>query len=136
MQQIQHLSLAWMHLQRQQAAGEAPSGPLPLPDRERIRRVAQIYHSQLRQTERSGGNADEIARQQIEELRRFTLELEPDAALQFMNIFTEETSAFEREWLARKHDWEPNRELPPMFVTVLMFAVTILAIALAIRFAV
>jgi hypothetical protein len=135
MQQIQYLTLTWMRPARVETA-EGPTGPLPVPDRARIRRVAEIYFTQVKEAERVGQKTDEILRQQVEALRAFTLELSPEAVHDFMNMFTEESSALEREWLARKRDWRPRTGIPPGFVTALIFLVTILAIALAIRFAI
>jgi hypothetical protein len=135
MQQIQHLTLTWMRPERVKTA-EGPVGPLPVPDRARIRRVAEIYFTQLKEAERVGQKTDEILRQQVDALRAFTLELSPDAVNDFMNMFTEESTALEREWLARKREWRPRSEIPPALVMALIFAVTILAIALAIRYAV
>ena len=135
MEQIQHLTLTWMRPERVDTA-EGPVGPLPVPDRARIRRVAEIYFTQLKEAERVGQKTDEILRQQVDALRAFTLELSPDAVNDFMNMFTEESSALEREWLARKREWRPRSEIPPALVMALIFAVTILAIALAIRYAV
>jgi hypothetical protein len=135
MQQIQHLSLTWMRPQYAEKK-EPAIGPLPLPDRARIRRVAQLYHAQVKEAERSGGRSDEVVRQQADALREFSLELAPDVVHEFMNIFTEECSALEREWQARQRSWKPQLELPPMLVTTLVFLVTIFAIALAIRYAV
>jgi len=135
MQQIQHLTLTWMRPERVETA-EGPVGPLPVPDRARIRRVAEIYFTQLKEAERVGQKTDEILRQQVDALRAFTLELSPDAVNDFMNMFTEESTALEREWLARKREWRPRTEIPPALVMALIFAVTILAIALAIRYAV
>jgi hypothetical protein len=135
MQHIQHLTLTWMRPERVETA-EGPIGPLPVPDRARVRRVAEIYFMQLKEAERVGQKTDEILRQQVDALRAFTLELSPDAVNDFMNMFTEESSALEREWLARKREWRPRTEIPPALVMTLIFVVTILAIALAIRYAV
>lgn len=135
MQQIQYLTLTWMRPERVEAV-EGPAGPLPIPDRARIRRVAQIYFTQLKEAERVGQKTDEILRQQVDALRAFTLELSPDAVNDFMNMFTEESAALEREWLARKREWRPRSEIPPALVMALIFGVTVLAIALAIRYAV
>jgi len=135
MQHIQHLTLTWMRPERMEMA-EGPVGPLPVPDRARVRRVAEIYFTQLKEAERVGQKTDEILRQQVDALRAFTLELSPDAVNDFMNMFTEESSALEREWLARKREWRPRTEIPPALVMTLIFVVTILAIALAIRYAV
>ena len=135
MQQIQQLSLTWMRPQYAEKR-EPAVGPLPLPDRSRIRRVAELYHAQIKEAERSGARTDLIVRQQADALREFSLELSPDVVHEFMNIFTQESSALEREWQSRQRAWKPQLEIPPMLVTTLVFLVTIFAIALAIHYAV
>jgi flagellar biosynthesis protein FliP len=135
MQQIQHLSLTWMHRPAREKP-EQPLEPLALPDRARIRRLAEIYHSQMKQAQRETGRVDEIARQQSEALRQFMIELTEADANAFINSFTEESSALEREWLARQREFRPPSELSPTFVRALIFVVTILAIGLAIAYAV
>ncbi|MDB4883404.1 MAG: hypothetical protein JWL95_2170 [Gemmatimonadetes bacterium] len=129
------LSLKWKR-PRRAGSGKKSDGPLPLPDRGRIRRVAAIYHAQLKKAERSGVGTDTIVRLQADALREFSLELAPEVRDEFMNIFTEESSALERQWQVRHRAWKPHYELPPMLVTTLVFFVTICAIVLAIRYAV
>jgi hypothetical protein len=137
MQQIQHLSLTWIRPRdSEQPGGGQPVGPLPLPDRARIRHVAKMYQAQIRDAERSGGSTSVVLREQADALREFSLELSPDVANEFMNIFTEESSALEREWLSRQRTYKAQFEIPPMLVTTLVFVVTLLAIALAIRYVV
>jgi len=135
MQQIQHLSLTWMHRPAREKP-EQPLEPLALPDRARIRRLAEIYHSQMKQAQRETGRVDEIARQQSEALRQFMIELTEADANSFINAFTEESSALEREWLSRSREFNPSSELSPTLVRALIFVVTILAIGLAIAYAV
>jgi len=135
MQQIQHLSLTWMHRPAREKP-EQPLEPLALPDRARIRRLAEIYHAQMKQAQRETGRVDEMARQQSEALRQFMIELTEADANSFINAFTEESSALEREWLSRQREYRPQTALSPTFVRALIFVVTILAIGLAIAYAV
>lgn len=135
MQQIQHLSLTWMHRPAREKP-EQPLEPLALPDRTRIRRLAEIYHSQMKQAQRETGRVDVVAREQSEALRQFMIELTESDANAFINTFTEESSALEREWIARHREYRPPGELSPTFVRALIFVVTIVAIGLAIAYAV
>jgi hypothetical protein len=135
MQQSQNVSLTWMYRPPREQPAQ-PLEPLALPDRTRIRRLAEIYHAQLKQAQRETGLVDEILRHQSEALRQFMIELTEADANTFINTFTEESTALEREWLARQRDYVPPGELSPTLVRVLMFAVTIVAIGLAISFAI
>jgi hypothetical protein len=135
MQQIQHLSLTWMHRPARREA-EQPLEPLALPDRSRIRRLAEIYHGQMVQARRETGRVDEVARMQSEALRQFMIELTEDDANAFINAFTEESSALEREWEVKQRTYAPPGAIPPMLVGVLIFVVTIVAVGLAIVYAV
>jgi hypothetical protein len=135
MQQIQHLSLTWMHRPPREKP-EHPLEPLALPDRARIRRLAEIYDYEMRQAQREHGRVDEVARHQTEALRQFMIELTEADANRFINIFTEESSAVERAWYARQRAFRPAGELSPTFVRLLIFFVTISAIGLAIAYAV
>jgi hypothetical protein len=51
-------------------------------------------------------------------------------------MYTEESSAVEREWESKKGSYNANQPLSPMLVRVLIFAVTVFAIVLAIKYAV
>ena len=135
MQQIQHLSLTWMHRPARHQA-EQPLEPLALPDRGRIRRLAEIYHTQMVQARRETGLVDEVARMQSEALRQFMIELTEEDANSFINAFTEESSALEREWELKQRTYAPPGELNPTLVGALIFVVTIVAIGLAIAYAV
>jgi len=135
MQQIQHLSLTWMHRPPRERP-EQPLEPLELPDRARIRRLAEIYSFQMRQAQRETGSVEEIARQQTEALRQFMIELTEADANKFINMFTEESSAVEREWYARQREYRPAGELSPTMVRLLIFVVTVVAIGLAIAYTV
>jgi hypothetical protein len=135
MQQIQHLSLTWMHRPARRQA-EQPIEPLALPDRGRIRRLAEIYHGQMVQARRESGLVDEVARMQSEALRQFMIELTEADANSFINAFTEESSALEREWELKQRAYAPPSEISPMLVGVLIFVVTVVAVGLAIAYAV
>ena len=135
MQQIQHLSLTWMHRPARRQP-EQPLEPLALPDRARIRRLAEIYHGQMVEARRETGMVDEVARMQSEALRQFMIELTEEDANSFINAFTEESSALEREWEAKQRAYAPPGQLPPTLVGALIFIVTIVAIGLAIVYAV
>jgi hypothetical protein len=135
MQHIQYLTQTWL---RKPAARvvEPKAPPLELPDRERIQRLARLYHRQLASAKQDTRVYYELLRQQTEALRQFTLELTPEQADAFMNMYTEESSAVEREWQTKKSKWRSRDPLPPTLVGVLTFAVTVFAIALAIYYAV
>ncbi|HEV7992296.1 MAG TPA: hypothetical protein VGP25_10770 [Gemmatimonadaceae bacterium] len=135
MQQSQYPSLPWMYRPPREKPVQ-PLEPLALPDRTRIRRLAEIYHAQLKQAQRETGLVDEILRHQSEALRQFMIELTEADANTFINTFTEESTALEREWLTRQRDYVPPGELSPTLVRVLIFVVTVVAIGLAISFAV
>ena len=130
MQQVQNLSLTWMQRTAKERP-EQPLEPLALPDRPRIRRLAEIYHAQMKEAERVTGRVDEVARHQSEALRQFMIELTEADANTFINRFTEESTALEREWLARQRLYRPPGELTGMLVRVLMFVVLILALGIA-----
>jgi hypothetical protein len=135
MEQIQHLSLTWMQRPARRQA-EQPLEPLTLPDRARIRRLAEIYHGQMVQARRETGLVDEVARMQSEALRQFMIELTEEDANSFINAFTEESSALEREWEAKQRAYRSPGAVSPMLVAVLIFVVTIVAVGLAIAYAV
>jgi len=136
MEQIQHLSMTWL---RNPAARSEPhevaSAP-ELPDRERVRKLAELYHKQLVQAKQRTGSHYEMLRAQTEALRTFTLELTPIQADTFMNMYTEESSRVEREWLSRQTTQRVQEPLNPTLVNVVTFVLTISAIALAIIYVV
>jgi len=136
MQHIQHLTLSWLRKPPAARVVEPKAPPLELPDRERIQRLARLYHRQLASAKQDTRVYHELLRQQTEALRQFTLELTPEQADAFMNMYTEESSAVEREWQAKKGKGRSRDPLPPTLVGVLTFAVTVCAIALAIFYAV
>jgi hypothetical protein len=135
MQHIQSLTLTW--LRKPTARTPEQKAPrLELPDRERIHRLARLYHRQLRNAKQDTRVYYELLRQQTEALRQFTLELTPEEADAFMNMYTEASSAVEREWQAKQGKWRAREPMSPTLVGLLTFAVTIFAIALAIYYAV
>ena len=135
MQHIQQLTMTWL---RPPARAERPqkAAPPELPDRTRVRRVAELHHRQLVQAKQRTGSHYDVLRAQTEALRQFTLELTPEQADTFMNMYTEESSAVERQALATSQTYRPKEPLNPTLVNTLTFAVTILAIAAAIYYAV
>ena len=138
MQHIQQLTTTWLRPPRTARVGPPQAAPpIELPDRKRVRRVAQLYHRQLLAAKQeSATRYFRVLREQMEELRQFTLELTPEQAHVFMNTYTEESSAVEREWEARKSKFELKQPIPPSLVRILVFAVTVFAIAMAITYAV
>ena len=60
----------------------------------------------------------------------------PEQADAFMNMYTEESSAVDRDWQVKKGKWRSRDPLPPTLVGALIFVATIFAIALAIYYAV
>jgi hypothetical protein len=136
MEHIQHLSMSWL---RDPAARSEPrqaaSAP-ELPDRQRVRRLAELYHKQLVQSKQRTGSHYETLRTQTEALRQFTLELTPVQADAFMNMYTEESSAVEREWLSRQSSHRVKEPLNPALLNILTFLLTIAGIAMAIYYVV
>jgi hypothetical protein len=134
MEHIQQLALPWLGKPPAYAV-ESPPPPPELPDRERVHRLARLYHGQLRAVKHDSRAYSTLLRQQTEALRQFSLELTPEQAEIFMNMYTEESSAVEREWKARASVWRPQQPLSPSLLRVLSFAVTLAAIALAVYYA-
>jgi hypothetical protein len=122
---------------RSEGTGDAErSGPRPLPDRARIRRLASVHYAQVRKAESETGSSYEIFKQQVDALREFTLELSPHDANVFLDMYTEESSAVERMWLSRQREWHPASEFSPILLRILVVLVSFLAIAIAIKYAV
>ena len=136
MEHIQHLRMTWLPptAARAEPAQEAP--PPEMPDRARVRRLAEMHQQQLLQARQRTGSHYEMLRAQTEALRQFTLELTPAQADAFMNMYTEESSAVERERLSRKSAQSVSEPLSATVVTTLTFLVTIAAIAAVIYYAV
>ena len=136
MEHIQHLRMTWL---RPTAARAEPAQhpPAPeLPDRARVRRLAEMHQQQLLQAKQKTGSRYEMLRAQTDALRQFTLELTPAQADAFMNMYTEESSAVERERLSRKSAQRAPEPLNAVLVSALTFIMTIAAIALAIYYVV
>jgi hypothetical protein len=138
MEHIQQLTLTWL---RPPAARATPRPPEPaaapeLPSRERVRHLAQLHHRQLLQAKQRTGSHYDVLRAQTEALREFTRELAPGQGDVFMNMYTEESSAVEREWMARQSVYRVKEPLSPTLVNTLTFAVTVAAIIAAIYYAV
>jgi hypothetical protein len=136
MEHIQQLSMTWLRDPAARAKPDQASSATVLPDRERVRKLAELYHRQLVQAKQRTGNHYETLRAQTEALRQFTLELTPVQADTFMNMYTEESSRVEREWLSRQTTQRVPQPLNPTLVSTFTFLVSILAIALAIYYVV
>jgi hypothetical protein len=132
MQHIQQLTMTWLRPPARAAERQQKAAPPELPDRARVRRVAEMHHRQLLQAKQRTGSHYDVLRAQTEALRQFTLELSPEQVDTFMNMYTEESSAVERRSLAASHNHRPQEPLNPTLVNTLTFAVTIVAIAAAI----
>jgi hypothetical protein len=136
MEHIQHLRMTWLRATPARAEPAQESPPPQLPDRARVRRLAQMHQQQLLQAKQRTGSHYEMLRAQTEALRQFTLELTPSQADMFMNMYTEESSAVEREWLSRKSAQRAEEPLSATLVNTLTFFATIVAIGLAIYYVV
>jgi hypothetical protein len=134
MEHIQQLTLTWLRKPPVRAV-EPPAPPPELPDRERIHRLARLDHRQLRAIKHDSRAYHTLLRQQTEALRQFTLELTLDQADAFMNMYTEESSAVEREWKTRSASWRPKQPLSPTLLRLMTYGITIAAIALVIFYA-
>ncbi|HET9798664.1 MAG TPA: hypothetical protein VFP90_11765 [Gemmatimonadaceae bacterium] len=134
MEHVQQLTLTWLRRPPVRAV-EPPAPPPELPDRERIHRLARLYHRQLRAIKHDSRAYHALLRQQTEALRQFTLELTFEQADAFMNMYTEEHSAVEREWKGQSATWRPQQPISPTLLRAMTYTVTIVAIALAIYYA-
>jgi len=135
MEHIQQLTMTWLRPPARAAVRQQQAAPPEPPDRARVRRVAEMHHRQLVQAKQRTGIHYDVLRAQTEALRQFTLELTPERADTFMNMYTEESSAVERRSLASSHASRPQEPLNPTLVNILTFAVTIIAIVAAIYYA-
>jgi len=98
--------------------------------------MAELHHKQLVRAKRGAGSDYEMLRVQTEALRNFMLTLPAAQADVFMNMYTEESSAIEREWLSRRSGQHSKEPLSPMVVTMLFFLVTVGGLGLAIYYVV
>jgi hypothetical protein len=132
MEHIQHLRMTWLRPTAARAE-QAPEAPSPeLPDRARVRRLVEMHQRQLLQARKRSGKHYEVLRAQTEALRQFTLELTPAQADAFMNMYTEESSAVERERLARNSASNGSEPLAVTLVNTLMLLGVVGAILAAI----
>jgi hypothetical protein len=136
MEQIQHLSMTWLRNPAARVEPRQEASATELPDRERVRKLAQIYHRQLLQANQRTGSHYEVLRAQTEALRQFTLELTPVQADTFMNMYTEESSAVERDWLSKQSSQKVPEPINATLMSTLTFFVSLLAIGLAIYYVV
>jgi membrane peptidoglycan carboxypeptidase len=135
MEQIQQLTLTWL---RPPAAWTDTrpqvAAPPELPTRDRVRRVAALHHRQLAEAKQRTGNHYEAMRAQTEALRRFMQELTPEQSDQFMNMYTEESSAVEREWMAKQSGYRAQEPLHSLLFNTLTFLMTVLVIGAVILY--
>jgi hypothetical protein len=136
MEHIQQLSMTWLRDPATRAKPDQAGSAIELPDRERVRKLAELYHRQLVQAKQRTGSHYEMLRAQTEALRQFTVELTPVQADTFMNMYTEESSRVEREWLSRQTTQRVPQPLNPTLVSTFTFLVSILAIGLVIYYVV
>ena len=133
MEQMQQLTLTWLRppAARTDARPQAVAPP-ELPSRDRVRRVAALHHRQLVQAKQRTGNHYEAMRAQTEALRQFIQELTPEQSDLFMNMYTEESSAVEREWMARNGPTRAAQPVGSMIASTLSYVIPVVAIAAAI----
>src|SRR5829696_3066428 len=110
MEHIQQLTMTWLRAPERAVKRQQPAAP-ELPDRERVRKVVQLHHKQLLIAKQRTGNHYEALRAQTEALRQFTLELTPEQADTFMNMYTEESSALELAWLATTNTYRAEESI-------------------------
>jgi hypothetical protein len=132
MEHIQQLTMTWLRPReaREEARQEPPARP-ELPSRERVRRVAELHHRQLVRAKQQTGSNYEILRAQTEALRQFMLELPSEEADVFMNMYTEESSALQREWMSRQSTKRGKQPLHGI-ASIVGYVVTVVVIAVAI----
>ena len=136
MEHIQQLSMTWLRNPATRSEPQQAASAPELPDRDRVRKLAELYHRQLVQAKQRTGSHYEPLRAQTEALRQFTRELTPVQADTFMNMYTEESSRVEREWLSKQTSQRVPEPLNPTIVNVFAFLTTIAAISLAIFYVV
>jgi hypothetical protein len=136
MAHVQPLSTMWLHKPRARA-DERPEPTAPmLLDREEIRLLAERHHRQLVHAKQRTGSDHDMLRAQTESLRQMTVGLSAEESEAFMNAYTEESNVVEREWMARHSGSHTSESLNATMVSMLAYVVTIVAIALAIDYAV
>jgi hypothetical protein len=136
MEHVQHLHSNWMRTpDARERQRQTPPAAQPI-ERARIRKLAELHHRQLVQAKRRFGTNDQMLRAQAEELRQLTIAMPEADANAFMNIYTEESSAVERQWQAKQRGHAAREPLNPTLVTMLTFLATILAVAAAIYYAI
>jgi hypothetical protein len=137
MEHIQHLTITWLRPPATRAVARPREvAPPELPSRESVRELAERHHRQLQQAKQRTGSNYEMLRAQTEALRQFTREFPAEQADTFMNMYTEESSAVEREWLARQTTYQVQEPLSATLVNTLTFLVTLLAVVVAIYYVV
>ena len=138
MQHIQQLTMTGLP-ERPARTTRRPEARAPeLPDRESVRRMAKLHHKQLVKARERSGSDFEMLRAQTDALRKYTLQFTPEQADTFMNVYTEESSAIERAWMARQsgqRTYEPlSHTLIDTVVNAVMLVTLLTAIGLAIYY--
>ena len=133
-----------VHLQRltatllrtpSQAFKREPKPTTPqLPDRDTIRKMAEVHHRQLVNVKRSGRSSSDALRAQTETLRRITQQLTAHQAETFLNAYTEESSAVERDWVSRQSSQRKEEPLVLIVINTLIVLAAVLAIGAAIYY--
>lgn len=134
MEHIQQLRMTWQRATAARAEPEQEPRPPQLPDRARVRRLAETHQQQLLQAKQRTGSHYEMLRAQTEALRQFTLELTPVQADMFMNMYTEESSAVERERLSRKSGQRGPEPMNAAIANALTLLLSIATIGLAVYY--
>jgi hypothetical protein len=96
--------------------------------------LAETHQQQLLRAKQRTGSHYEMLRAQTEALRQFTLELTPTQADMFMNMYTEESSAVERERLSRKSGQRGPEPMNAGIANALTLILSIATIGLAVYY--
>lgn len=137
MEHIQHLTMTWLRPPATRTVARPQEVPPPeLPSRDSVRGLAERHHRQLQQAKQRTGSDYEMLRAQTEALRQFTREFPAEQSEAFMNMYTEESSAVEREWMAKQTAYQAQTPLSPTIVNALTFLITLLAVVVAIYYVV
>lgn len=135
MECIQHLTMTWPDTPTAPEVYRPATVTAPCPpSRESVRKLARRHHAQLVYAKRRTGSHQEMLRAQTEALRQSKRELTTEQWNAFMNAYTEDSSAVEREWMARQRARRVEQPLNPALTNAFGFAITILAVVAAISY--
>jgi len=133
MAHLQQLTTTWLRTPSRAFAKESkPTAPV-FPDRDTIHQMAEAHHRQLLHAKRRGRSSDAL-HAQTETLRRISLQFTAQEAETFLNTYTEESSAVEREWLAKHSSQGSEEPLLLIVVNTLIVLAALLAIGAAIYY--